>query len=78
MTQRKFFEATGDKAKQHAVFGTNYVVWRPIKKEVKIWVESKWIGWTDVDGERPDWLTEEAYARIENDMGKIAREEGEG
>ncbi|GMH88858.1 hypothetical protein TL16_g11282 [Triparma laevis f. inornata] len=78
MTQRKFFEATGDKAKQHAVFGTNYVVWRPIRKEVKIWVESKWIGWTDMDGERPDWLTEEAYARIENDMGKIAREEGGG
>jgi len=59
------FSKADDDAIKASVMKKNEKMWRPIRDEVKEWVQANWWRWEE---EKPEWFTESWIAKVPPDM----------
>jgi len=52
-----------------AIFDNHRVYYKPIEKELKLWLSENWSKW---ESEQPSWFTKEAISYIPNDLAPAA------
>ena len=64
-SQNYFLDNEDDESKRIIIFTTSEYHWKPIREDVKSWVQVNWYQWEE---EKPAWWTDAVKGSIPNDM----------
>ncbi|GMI13543.1 hypothetical protein TrLO_g6791 [Triparma laevis f. longispina] len=62
--QKQFLEGKSNAAKS-AIFTRNEVMWRPIERRIRAWLEDGWLEWVN---KKPEWFNEKFRSTVPVDM----------